>query len=114
MAEADGKQPEGSINGNQNEPEKGPEKQEPAKDLDISNLKTKMDAMQLERMMEVHKTLKETEARIDKKLQDFKKFVDTTEISGRALAGPQLEESEEEKQKKAARKLVEGTGLSFD
>ena len=102
MVEEEGKPKEEHTSENQSEP------------INTDNLAKALDAIQLERLTELHKSLRETEARIDQKLANFKKFVDVTEISGRSLAGKQVEESEEDKAKKAANKLLEGTGLKID
>jgi hypothetical protein len=91
----------------------GPTSEPPSENVSTEELARKLDNLQLERLTELHKSLRETEARIDQKLANFKRFVDVTEISGRALAGPQVQETEEEKAKKAAMKLLEGTGLTF-
>lgn len=56
--------------------------------------------------------LKEFEARLDKKVNDFKKFVAETEVEGKTFAGkPPM--SAEEKAIADAKKLLEGTGLDF-
>ena len=54
--------------------------------------------------------IEEMEAKLDKKMSDFKAFMKETEVAGRAVVA-QLE-SEEEKCKKAAMKLLEGSGLN--
>ncbi len=101
------------MNEGEEKPKEEPISEQPNESVSTEDLARKLDAMQLERLTELHKSLRETEARIDRKLQEFKKFVDVTEISGRALAGKQVVESEEDKAKKAAMKLLEGTGLTF-
>lgn len=58
------------------------------------------------------KELQEIETRIDKKMADFKKFVDNSEVQGKSFAGQAVELSEDEKLKKEAMQLLEGTGLN--
>lgn len=55
--------------------------------------------------------LKEVEARIDKKMADFKKFLTETEVEGKTNAG-QPPKTEEQKAIDAAQSLLTGTGLN--
>jgi len=55
--------------------------------------------------------LKDTEARIDKKMAEFKKFIGETEVEGKTFAG-QPERTKEEKEQDSAMKLLDGTGLN--
>lgn len=77
------------------------------------DLDKKIIHIEAERLERKRQELLEVEDRIDKKMQAFKKFVDNTEIGGKALAGAAVEPTDEDKAKAAANKLLEGTGLSI-
>lgn len=64
------------------------------------------------RLNERRSELEALEQKIDKKIKDYNRFLDETAKEGRALAGQSTTESEEEKNKKEAMKLLEGTGLN--
>jgi len=57
--------------------------------------------------------LLEIEARITKKMDDFKELVNSIEIEGKALAGQAVEKTSEQKDEEAANKMIEGTGLTL-
>lgn len=69
--------------------------------------------IEADRLASLKKELEEVESRIDKKVKNFKKFVDDTEIQGRSLAGPSVALTKEEEETRAAETLIEGTGLSI-
>ncbi len=96
-------------------PEKPPEAQnapkepvsEPPKvDKPLGERMAHVEAQMLETK---RKELTDIEARIDKKMGDFKQFVADVEVQGRSLAAP--EQTDEEKQKKELNEALEGTGL---
>jgi hypothetical protein len=105
MSEQEQKKSEEQVSG---------QKPEPAKEqADVDKLSRSVSSVEAERLSALKKELLETETRIDKKINDFKKFVDNTEISGRSLAGSAVSETNEEKARKDANKLLEGTGFEF-
>ena len=78
----------------------------------LEQIQQKAAYVEAERLAKLKEELQEVELRIDRKVQDFKKFVDDTSIQGQSLAGAAVQEmSEEEKSIAAAKKLLEGTGL---
>jgi hypothetical protein len=78
---------------------------------DLAGLQKKMDELRMQRMTEKEMELRQLEARIDKKISNFKQFVEATEMQGRSLAAAPAP-TVEEQQKASALKLLEGTGLN--
>ena len=98
------------------EGEKQPETKidEPMKEeVSIDSLSKKLETLEAKKLGQKLKVLEFLEERIDKKLEDFKKFVEDQEVQGRSLAAP-AEKTEEEKQKEEIKKMLDGTGLSID
>ena len=73
----------------------------------------KTQYIEADRLASLKKEIEEIETRIDKKLKDFKKFVDDTEVQGRSLAGPNVAKTEGQEKTDDANKLLEGSGMSI-
>jgi hypothetical protein len=78
----------------------------------MEGIEKKLDTMLAEKLDGKMKEVDETLKVVDEKLAAIKKFNDATNDQGRALASPP-EPSEDEKRDAAAKKLLEGTGLSY-
>lgn len=77
---------------------------------DKADIDKQANAAMLELMKSKKAELDETLAQVEKRNKEFKELVEEMKLSGRA-AGGAAEISEEEKSKKAALKLIEGTGF---
>lgn len=101
------------------EPEKTTDEQKGKSTTEAKGEKTQentpesMAAVVANRLYNKQKDLEEAEKRIDLKIKEFKQFIADTQIQGKALAGSTVAESDEEKKKKEANTLLEGTGLSI-
>jgi CRISPR/Cas system endoribonuclease Cas6 (RAMP superfamily) len=103
MEEESVKPMEGSTTESQSEP-----------DVSTEDLQKKIDELRIKRLADLENTLRETEARIDKKITNFKKFVENTEIQGTSMSVKPIMKSEDEMIKERANALLKGTGLSVD
>lgn len=86
---------------------------EPVKTGALEELDKKMQNIAEERLLKKEIDLKELEIRLDRKIEEFKKFVDKTEVQGRSLAQPTSTKTKEEEDVEEINTFLKGTGLKI-
>jgi hypothetical protein len=82
---------------------------------ELTGLMAKVEDLEIERLAALRKDLLEIEQRVNKKIQNFRVFVENTDLQGKGMAGYSVQETDEDKKKREnddeVRKMLAGTGL---
>lgn len=70
--------------------------------------------VEAQRLAQLKKEIEEVEKRVEKKLSDFKKFVDDTATHGETMHSERLAETPDQKQKREINEFLKDTGFQID